>query len=58
MTFCVSYMWIHILISDDCKAEILDSDIDIPTTAPHKHFLICPLVFASESETRTVRGRM
>jgi hypothetical protein len=24
--------------SDDCKAEILDSDSDIPTTAPHKHF--------------------
>jgi len=39
MTFCAHCMRIHILISDDRKAEILDSGSDIPTTAPHKHFL-------------------
>jgi hypothetical protein len=27
---CVSYTQIHILMSDDCEAEILDSDNDIP----------------------------
>lgn len=27
---CASYMQIHILMSDECKAEILDSDSDIP----------------------------
>jgi len=26
---CVSYMQIHILMSDDCKPEILDIDSDI-----------------------------
>jgi len=26
---CVSYMQIHILMSDDCEAEILDSDNDV-----------------------------
>lgn len=30
---CVSYMQIHILMSDDCEAEILDSDNDIPHTS-------------------------
>jgi len=27
---CMSYMQIHILMSDDCEDEILDSDSDIP----------------------------
>jgi len=27
---CVSYMQIHILMSDDCEAKILDSDSDEP----------------------------
>jgi len=27
---CVSYMQIHILMSDECEVEILDSDSDIP----------------------------
>jgi len=36
--FCVSYMPIHILISDDCEAEILGSDSVIPTTPPCKQF--------------------
>jgi hypothetical protein len=39
---CVSYMQIHILMSDDCEAEILDSDSDEPTTPPHKQFLSDP----------------
>jgi len=27
---CVSYMQIHFLMSDDCEAEILDSERDVP----------------------------
>jgi hypothetical protein len=27
---CVSYMQVHILMSDDCQDEILDSDSDVP----------------------------
>jgi len=38
MTFCVRYMRMHILISGDCKAEILGGDRDIFTVAALKHF--------------------
>ena len=42
MIFCVSYMWIHMLMSDDCEAEVLDSDSNIPTTPPRKQFHSVP----------------
>jgi hypothetical protein len=34
----MSYMWIHILISDDYEPDILNSDSDVPTTPPLKKF--------------------
>lgn len=43
--------------SDDCETEILDSDSNVPTTTSRKELQSCPLVFTSESETSTVRGR-
>ena len=29
-TFFVSYMWIHILMSEDCEAESLSSEVMSP----------------------------
>ena len=40
--FCMSYMQIHVLMSDDCEAEILDSDSNVPTASPHKQFQFVP----------------
>lgn len=40
--FCVHYMRIHILMSDDCEAEVLENDSSIPTTPPRKHFQSVP----------------
>jgi hypothetical protein len=37
MIFCVSYMRILILMSDDCEAEIFDVDSEVLTT-PYKQF--------------------
>ena len=33
---CVSYMGIHVLMSDYSDNESLDSDSDVPTTSSHK----------------------
>jgi hypothetical protein len=38
--FGVSYVWTHILTSDDCETEILDSDTDLPATPPHNHDIV------------------
>lgn len=38
--FGVSYVWIHILTSDDCETEILDSESDLPTTPPNNHDIV------------------
>ena len=52
-------MQIHILMCpDDCQTEILDSDSDVPTTDLLKKWRSCPLIFTSESETSTIRGRI
>ena len=40
--FCVSYMWIHILMSEDCEAEILDGDSEVLTIPPCKQFQSVP----------------
>jgi len=48
MIFCVSYMRIHIQMSDKCEAEIFDHDSVVPTTSPCKHFDLS-LSFCSES---------
>jgi hypothetical protein len=34
--FCVSYMWMHVLISDYSDNDSSDSDNDIPTASSHK----------------------
>jgi hypothetical protein len=38
--FGVNYVWTHILTSDDCETEILDSDTDLPATPPHNHDIV------------------
>jgi hypothetical protein len=35
----------------------VDSDSDIPMPSPRKRLRFCPLVFTSEIETSTERGR-
>jgi hypothetical protein len=35
--FCVSYMQIHVLMSDYSDSESLDSDSDVTTTSSRKH---------------------
>jgi len=45
-------------VSGYCETEILDSDIDVPTTDSLKKWRSCPLLFTSEIETGTIRGRM
>ena len=45
-------------VSGDCETEILDSDIDVPTIDSLKKWQSCPLLFTSEIETSTIRGRM
>jgi len=47
MIFCVSYMRIHILMSDKYEAEIFDHDSVVPTTFSCKHFDLS-LSFCSE----------
>ena len=42
MIFCVSYMQIHIMMLDDCEAEILDGDSEVLTTPPCKQFQSAP----------------
>ena len=42
MIFCVSYVQIHILMSNNCEAEILDCDSDVPTASPRKQFWSVP----------------
>ena len=54
--FCVSYMQIHILMSDDCEAEILGSDNVVPTIPPCKQFQSVPY-FLLVRVASTVRGR-
>jgi hypothetical protein len=34
----MSYMRIHIVMSDDCEPDILNSDSDVPITPPLKEF--------------------
>jgi len=55
MMFCVSYMQIHILTSDDCEAEVLDSDSSVPTTPLRKQFQSVPQFLLVR--VNTVRGR-
>jgi hypothetical protein len=45
-------------VSSDCETEILDSDVDVPTTDSLKKWPSCPLLFTSETEKNTIRGRM
>jgi hypothetical protein len=40
--FCVSYVRIHILMSDDYEAEILDGDSEVLKTPPCKQFQSVP----------------
>jgi len=35
--FGVSYVWTHILMSDDCETEILDNESGLATTPRHNH---------------------
>jgi len=37
-------------VSGDCETDILDSDIDVPTTDSLKKWQSCPLLFTSEVE--------
>jgi hypothetical protein len=54
--FCVSYIQIYILMSDDCEAEILGNDSVIRTTPPCKQFRSVPY-FLLVRVASTVRGR-
>ena len=38
--FGASYVWTHILVSDDCETEILDSEGDLPATPQHNHDIV------------------
>jgi hypothetical protein len=45
-------------VSDEYETEILDSDTGVATADSLKKWRSCPLIFTSEIETSTVRGRM
>ena len=47
MVVCVSYMWIHILMSVGCETQITDSDSDSDSDLPATP----PFFLTSQSET-------
>jgi hypothetical protein len=51
-TFCVSYMQIHVLMSDNSDNETLDNDSDVPTSSSRKQLRS----FTSDSETSIIEG--
>jgi hypothetical protein len=50
---CVSYMRTHVLISDYCDSESLDSNSDVPATSSCKQLRSSAVVVTSDSEKST-----